>query len=604
MKKMKGASRPKNARRTLFRFLSYLRPHALLFALCVLCLVVSALSTVLLSYAIKPVINDFILPMLKTSSHNFLPLVVFLLKLLGVLTGGCFASWAASRLQLHISTSIIHSLRTSLFKSIQALPISTHDHTLHGDFMSRFTSDTDAVQDMLSMTLPQVLTTTVAVPTTLGVMIFLSPILTFSLIGLLAICAFIVAFLTKLSVKSFRLQQDAIGALNGFSDEILNGEDVVHTFLHERQVVNDFDGLNATLQKSATRATIFASLAGPLTNNYSHFAQALLAIFGGVLTVMGRLDLGSFASFLQYTNSFSHNISSVAQLFNSLLNAVAALERIFLVIDAKSEANSGNHTLVNAYTLSSNGRLVQSFARTGSWAWKDDVTHSLRPLNGKIEFRNVTFSYEEGKCVLKNLSFTVKSGEALAIVGATGLGKSTITNLLLRFYDLSPSDSGEIIIDGVPIKKIAKSSLRRAVSIVLQDSLLFSGTILDNIKCANPDAAFAQVVQAATAAGANSFISALPDGYNTIIDSKNCPFSVAQVQLISIARAILKDAPILILDEATSCIDDLTQSLVQNALKPLIAKKTVILIAHKKSALTIATNVLDLEGAMSEKSCE
>lgn len=527
-----------------------------------------------------------------------MPLVVFLLKLLGVLFAGCFAAWAASRLQLRISSHIVCSIREDLFKSIQTLPLTTHDHTLHGDFLSRFTSDTDAVRDMLSMSLPQVLTTAVTVPAMLGVMIYLSPILTAALIGLLGICAFFVVILTKLSVKSFREQQKAIGALNGFSDEILNGEDEVHTFCHERQTIEDFDALNATLKKSATRASIFASVNGPLTNNYSHLAQALLAIFGGVLTILGRLDLGSFASFLQYTNSFSHNITSVAQLFNSLLNAVAALERILLIIDSKGEADSGTYTLVNAYTLSPDGRLVQSFARTGSWAWKDGTTNLLRALNGKIEFRNVNFSYEEGKCVLQNLSFTVKSGEALAIVGATGLGKSTITNLLLRFYDLGEHDSGEILIDGIPIKKISKNALRRAISIVLQDSILFSGTILDNIKCANPDAAFAQVEKAAQKAGADDFIKKLSGGYNFVIDSKNCPLTVAQVQLISIARAVLKDAPILILDEATSCIDDATQALVQKALAPLIKQKTTLLIAHKKSALTLATDTLDLEKQM------
>lgn len=592
--KMKGVARPQNAGKTMLRIFSYMKGYRLQFGIVVICMLFSSGAGIAGTYFLKPLIDNYIIPFIGQQNPDLSGFLGMIALMAAVYVVGAFSSYLYNRLMLNISTGTLYKIRIDLFEKMQKLPIRYFDTHTHGDLMSRYTNDTDTLRDLLSNGFSQFITSAITIVGVFVMMLILSPILTGLIILMLFVMLFIISKVGKKSGMYFKKQQAAIGAVNGYIEEMIEGQKVIKVFCHEDKVKTDFSELNDNLCKAATGAQTFASILMPIMGNLSYANYAITAITGSFMAVGGIIELGTVASFLQYTRSFSQPITQISQMFNLILNALAGAERIFNLIDEKPEEDTGYVTLVNA-NIDADGNITESEHRTGIWAWKHphhDGTLTYTKLQGNVEFDDVTFGYEENKIVLRDVSLYAKPGQKIALVGSTGAGKTTITNLINRFYDVP---DGKIRYDGININKIKKEDLRRSLAMVLQDTHLFTGTIMDNIRYGRLDATDEEVIAAAKLANADSFIKHLPQGYQTVLNGDGGNLSQGQCQLLAIARAAVADPPVLVLDEATSSIDTRTETLVQRGMDSLMQGRTVFVIAHRLSTIQNSDAIMVME---------
>ena len=584
----KPVRKPKNAGKTIKRILTYLLDYKIHLVFVVIGIIFSSVASIAGTYLLKPVINNL------TSAAD-IPTLVQTLILMGTFYGlGIIGTFVYNRLMLTISSGTLEKIRVELFTHMQSLPIKYFDTHTHGELMSRFTSDTDTLREMLSQSIPNLFASLISVTGVFIAMLVLSPILTLLVIAMLFL---ILAIIKKIGAKSsvyFKEQQRAIGKVNGYIEEMIEGQRVVKVFCHEEKVKDDFDVINEGLYNAASSANTCANILMPIMGNLSYMHYAITAAAGAFLVIKGVIgDLGTIASFLQFTRSFSQPITQMSQQFNSILSALAGAERIFEVLDEKSEEDNGNVTLVKAEKK--DGKIIESDKYTGMWAWKipeKTGAFSYIMLKGDVRFHNVTFGYKENKTVLNNVSLYAKPGQKIAFVGSTGAGKTTITNLINRFYDVP---DGKITYDGININKIKKADLRRSLAFVLQDTHLFTGTVKENIRYGNLYATDEDVINAAKLANAHSFIMHLPKGYDTHLSSDGANLSQGQRQLLSIARAAVANPPVLVLDEATSSIDTRTESLIEKGMDSLMHGRTVFVIAHRLSTVRNSDAIMVLE---------
>ncbi|MBS7360203.1 MAG: ABC transporter ATP-binding protein [Oscillospiraceae bacterium] len=611
--------KPQNPIKTIKRLLSYVAQRKGLLVLVFALVAFSAFANVFGTYLLTPIINT-VADMLKTGSRDFTPIIKYLSLLAVIYICGAAAQYSYSRVMLTISQGTMHSLRKDLFNNLQELPIKYFDTHTHGELMSRFTNDVDTIREAISQGLVQVISSVITVVGIFIMMIITSPMLTCLVILMLFVMLIVIKIVGGNSSKYFRRQQMQVGRVNGYIEELIEGLKVVKVFCREEKTKESFVGINQDYRKAATNAHTFASILMPIMGNLSYVNYTLTAALGAAVLlklgtssagtgmgyftggVAGVLTVGALTTFLQYTRQFSQPISQVSQQMNNILMAIAGAERIFNIIDETHETDDGYVTLVNA-DIDENGNITESETRTGHWAWKhphsadNTVTYTL--LKGDVRFHNVTFSYTGKKDVLKNVSLYAKPGQKIAFVGSTGAGKTTITNLINRFYDIQ---EGKITYDGINIKKIKKDDLRRSLAMVLQDTHLFTGTVEENIRYGKLDATHDDVVRAAKIANAHSFIKRLPDGYNTVLSGDGANLSQGQRQLLSIARAAVADTPVLILDEATSSIDTRTERLIEKGMDTLMEGRTVFVIAHRLSTVRNSDAIMVLEnGEIIEK---
>ena len=590
---MQPVRKPKNARATIRRILNYMKQYRILIAIVVVLVLVSSATSIAGTYFLKPLINNYIVPFIGQKNPDLSGLIQGVTAMAVVYAIGALSAYTYSRIMISVSTGTLLNLRKDLFNHLQTLPIKYFDSHTHGELMSRFTNDIDAIREMLSNTLTHLISSGVTVIGVFGAMVILNPVLTIIVIVMLVIITQIIKVIGSKSGMFFRRQQKAVGRVNGYIEEMIEGQKVVKVFCHEDKAKAEFDQLNEELCNAAYGANAFANVLMPIMGNLSYVHYALTAIVGSVLTIYTGFDIGSLASFLQYTRSFSHPITQMSQQFNSILSALAGAERIFEVLDQKPETDNGYVTLVNA--TYENGELKECENRTGIWAWKHphhDGTVTYKEVKGEVTFDDVVFGYVENKTVLKGISLYANPGQRIAFVGSTGAGKTTITNLINRFYDVP---DGKIRYDGININKIKKADLRRSLSMVLQDTHLFTGTVRDNIRYGNLDATDQQVTEAAKLANAHSFIELLKDGYDTVITGDGLNLSQGQRQLLAIARAAVADPPVLILDEATSSIDTRTERLIEKGMNSLMEGRTVFVIAHRLSTVRNSNAIMVLE---------
>lgn len=582
-----GFGKPKNLKNTVRRLFGYLGQSKMLVSFVTACLVISSAATLASSYFLKPLINNYILP------GNFRGLALALIALGGIFLVGVMASYFQQRLTVKIAQRTVNLIRKDLFNKMQDLELKYFDRHTHGELMSRYTNDVENVQMMLEQSLTQLISGVIVFIGSVVVMIILSPIL-FALIIL--VMALMTIITMKIGAKSrihFMNQQNLLGQLNGHIEESITGLREIKVFNHENTTEKTFNELNEKFRISSSRANFLAGMVMPITINLNNIAYAAIAVAGGVLTVMKMFDIGSLAAFLQFSRQIGQPITMITSQFTNILAAMAGAERIFEVMDQVPEVNEGKVILVPA-KQEANGalRLAQGPSDNGTWAWKLPGENSLIPLKGDIRFNDVTFSYVPDKPVLQDISLYAKPGQVIAFVGSTGAGKTTITNLVNRFYDVG---KGQITYDGIDINKIEKDSLRRSLSMVLQDTHLFTGTVMENIRYGRLNASDEECIEAAKAASAHSFISRLPLGYQTAITGDGANLSQGQRQIIAIARAYIADPTVMILDEATSSIDTRTERLVQKGMNSLMEGRTVLVIAHRLSTVRNANAIMVLE---------
>ena len=576
----KGMGKPQNIKQTVLRILSYMKGYRVLLLFSVLCILCSAGASIAGTYFLKPLINEFILPFIGQENPDLSRFITMLSLMAGIYLAGVICTFAYNRMMLVISTSTLYQIRTELFNKMQALPIGFFDSHTHGELMSRFTSDTDTLRDLLSQSLSQFISSFVTVAGVFTMMLVLSPLLTLLVMVMVAVMILAIRAIGSRSGMYFRSQQKAIGAMNGYIEEMMEGQKVVKVFCYEERTKERFDQLNGNLCQASTNANTFANILMPTMGNLSYINYAITAIFGSLMAIAGRLDLGTVAAFLQYTRSFSHPITQISQQFNALLNALAGAERIFQLMDELPEADPGQVTL----NRSQNPPVWQVL--------QPDGTCSRVPLKGNICFDHVYFHYKPDKPVLQDISLTAQPGHKIALVGSTGAGKTSITNLINRFFDIA---EGTITYDGIDITQIRKADLRSTLSMVLQDTHLFTDTVMENIRYGRLDATDEEVMAAARLANAHSFIQHLPDGYQTMLTADGTNLSQGQRQLLAIARAAVADPAVLILDEATSSIDTRTEALIEKGMDQLMQGRTVFIIAHRLSTVRNADQILVLE---------
>ncbi len=597
---MPSGAKPQNTRRTILRLFQAMGRQRVLLIPVFFAVLVSASATIAGTYILRPVLNEYIIPFIGQQNPDLSGLARLLMKMAVLFVIGAFATYLNSRIMLTLSTGTLFRIRTALFRRLEKLPLQYFDTHTHGELMSLFTNDTDTLRDMFSQSIPQLFTSAVTITGAFIMMVILSPPLTLIVIVVIAVMVAFIKLIGSRSANAFRSQQQNLGRVNGYIEEMIEGQKVVKVFCHENAVKDVFSGLNTELCASAALANSLANMMGPLMSNLSYIGYALCAVAGVLLIIGGYLDIGTAAAFLQYSRSSAQPVTQMSQQFNSILNALAGAERIFHAIDELAETDEGTVSLVNAVKIQPNTgdkqeKLVEAFAYTGCWAWKRplmDGSSELIPMRGEICFDNVSFGYRPEKTVLHNISLRARPGQKIALVGSTGSGKTTITNLLTRFYDIS---EGTITYDGIPIKEIKKDSLRRSLGMVLQDTHLFSGSVSDNIRYGRPEASRHETEAAARLANADSFIAHLPNGYDTELTADGVNLSQGQRQLLSIARAAAANPPVLILDEATSSIDTRTESLIEKGMNRLMDGRTVFIIAHRLSTIRNADVILVLE---------
>lgn len=588
--------KPKSAGKTLGRVFGYMLYKKWLLIIVAVFVIISSGAGVAGTYFLKPIINNYIIPLIGKNSQeiDLGPFIRIIMVLSSIYLIGALATYVYSRTMVKISNGALNSIRNDLFNSMQDLPIKYFDTHTHGELMSRYTSDVDTLREAISNGFTQLITSTITVVGTFIMMVILSPVLTILIVVMLIVMFAIIKKIGSKSANYFKRQQKAVGAANGYLEEMIEGQKVVKVFCHEDNTKKEFAVLNENLREASTNAHTYASIMMPIMGNLSYLNYALTAAAGAMMVIAGRMDIGSIASFLQYTRSFSQPITQISQQFNSILAALAGAERIFEIIDEKPEKDEGYVTLVNA-KKNPDGTLVESDSQTGLWAWKHphhDGTVIYTRLTGDVQFLNVDFGYDEKKLVLRDVSLFVKSGQKIAFVGSTGAGKTTITNLINRFYDVP---NGKISYDGININKIKKDDLRSSLAMVLQDTHLFTGTVRDNIRYGKLDATDDEIIAAAKLANAHSFIRHLPQGYDTMLVSDGSNLSQGQRQLIAIARAAVANPSVLILDEATSSIDTRTEALIEKGMDKLMNGRTVFVIAHRLSTVRNADAIVVLE---------
>ena len=596
---MGGGKRSKNPRKTLARLLRYFKGgYAVQFTVVLVCILFSAIANVAGSMFLRVLIDDYIAPLLLQASPVFTGLIHAISLMALVYLVGIISTFLYNRIMVSISQGILKQVRDEMFERMQKLPIRYFDTHTHGDLMSHFTNDTDTLQQMLSQSVPQMFSSLMTIIAVFIAMLVTNVWLTlFVLLGILVMLV-VVKRIGGQSARFFLEQQTALGKVNGYIEEMIGGQKVVKVFCHEDKCKEQFDVLNDALRESAKNANTFANILMPIMANIGNLLYVLVAVVGGALALSGAvgssITIGVIASFLQLTKSFTMPVTQISQQFNSIIMALAGAERIFELMDEEPEQDNGYVTLVNA-KYDKQGNLTETPEKTNIWAWKhphEDGTITYEQVRGDVRFYDVDFGYNPDKIVLHNITLYAEPGQKVAFVGATGAGKTTITNLINRFYDIA---DGKIRYDGININKIKKSDLRRSLGIVLQDTNLFTGTIRENIRYGNLDATDQEVEAAAQLANADDFIRRLPDGYDTVIDGEGGSLSQGQRQLISIARAAVADPPVMILDEATSSIDTRTESIVQAGMDSLMYGRTVFVIAHRLSTVQNADVIMVLE---------
>ncbi len=589
--------KPSDTKGTVKRLIKYIGKQKSLLVGMIVFVIISSVATVMASVFIQPIVDDLLIPAVgqEFSWALFKPIKKILIMLVCAAIIGAGASYGKSRCSVYLTQKTLRNLRKDLFDSVEDLPINFFDSRPNGEIMSRFTNDVESLRAFLSQGLTQLISSSITIIGSFCIMLYYSWKLTILVVLMVAFMIFLVKVLGKKSSYYFKKQQKELGEVNGYIEETIEGQKVVKVFNHEEEVTEHFTQINEELRKASTGANTFASILMPLMNNLSYVNYAITAALGGMLAVKGFMTPGGIVAFLTNSRNFSQPITQVSQQFNNAIAAIAGAERIFEYIDEKPEVDDGYVTLVNA-KFDENGELCECEEHTGVWAWKHqhtaDGTVTYKQLKGDVVFENVTFSYDGKKTVLKNISLYAKPGQKIALVGSTGAGKTTITNLLNRFYEI---DDGKIRYDGINIKKIKKDDLRRSLSMVLQDTHLFTGTVEDNIRYGNLNATHEQIVEAAKLANAHSFIMSLENGYDTVLTGDGANLSQGQRQLLSIARAAVADPPVLVLDEATSSIDTRTEKLIEQGTDKLMQGRTVFVIAHRLSTVRNSNAIMVLE---------
>jgi len=588
----------KNPKKTISRLLGYMKPYKWRLIGMVICIILSTVAQVASNGSLSTLIEDIIKPMLGQAVPDFGPLVRFLCIMACVYLAGMVASFLQQRLMIKVGQGTQKDIRDAMFTHMQKLPIRYFDTHPVGDLMSRYTNDIDTLRQMISQAIPQCIQSAITIIVVFFAMLITSPILT----AIVIVSVFGILFITKAvagrSAKFFIGQQKSLGAVNGYVEELINGQRVVKVFCHEDISKEEFDQLNDTLRSNAFKAGAFSNMMGPVNNNLSYIQYSILAIVGGLLVISSGgtlLNTGKLVSFLLFSRTFNQPIGQVSNQINAIVMALAGAERIFELMDEPVEADEGYVTLVNARE-DENGNLTECAERTGRWAWKHphqaDGTVTYTELKGDITMYNVDFGYVPEKTVLHDVTLYANPGQKIAFVGATGAGKTTITNLINRFYDIA---DGKIRYDNININKIRKSDLRRSLGVVLQDTNLFTGTVMDNIRYGKLDATDEECIRAAQLANAHDFITRLPEGYDTMLTGNGSRLSQGQRQLIAIARAAVADPPVMILDEATSSIDTRTEALVQKGMDALMQGRTTFVIAHRLSTVMNSNCIMVLD---------
>ena len=578
-----GFQRPKDMKGTFKKLMHYVGRYKGSLVLVAVCLIVSSVASVATSYMLKPLLNNYIIP------GDFPGLFRMLLLMGGLFALSSLCSYAYARIMVHVAQHTVAALRQDLFDRLQELPIRYYDRHQSGDLMSRFTNDIDTVSEMLNSSFASIISNVLTFVGTVVMMLVLNPwltLITFLFLGLMAV---VVKTIGGRSRTSFQRQQAALGAMNGYIEEMIEGQKVIKVFNHEDEAITRFTGLNNGYRDAATAAQAYAGMMMPAMGNLSKINYAVTCCVGGLLAIGGVFDVGSLGAYLLYVKQVSQPVGQISQQINTLLAAAAGAERIFAVMEEQPETDEGKTIIVR---VEKNGdTLTETAERTGHWAWKKP-DGTLVELRGDVRFDHVSFSYDGEKTVLNDVSLFAKPGQKIAFVGSTGAGKTTITNLINRFYDVQ---QGTITYDGIDVKDIAKDSLRRSLGIVLQDTHLFTGTVADNIRYGKLDATDEEVRAAAKLANADAFIRHLPQGYDTVITGDGGSLSQGERQLLAIARAAVSDPPVLILDEATSSIDTRTETLIERGMDSLMEGRTVFVIAHRLSTVRNSRAILVLE---------
>ena len=598
-----GASIKTVNKDTVKRLMGYIfKDHKVQFIIVLICIIITALTGVASSLFLQTLIDDYIEPLLLETNPNLNGLLKAIIFMVGIYIVGILSSLIYTQMMVKVAQSTLKDIRDDMFEKMQRLPIKYFDTHTHGDLMSRYTNDTDTLRQMITQSITQVFSSLITIVSVFFAMVTTSVYLTILVMLSLVVMLLVSKTIAGKSSKFFIKQQKAIGDANGYIEEMINGQKVIKVFCHEEETIDRFNELNDELCYCSTEANRFANILMPIMGNLGNLQYVLIAFVGGILLINGisGITVGAIASFLQLSKSFTQPISQVAQQMNSIVMALAGAERIFELMDATPEQDNGYVTLVNAEVK--DGNIVESSHRTGMWAWKhphEDGTTTYTQLKGDVQMFDVDFGYTEEKIVLHNISLYAHEGQKIAFVGSTGAGKTTITNLINRFYDIA---DGKIRYDGININKIKKADLRRSLGTVLQDVNLFTGTVMENIRYGKLDATDEEVVSASKRANAHDFIMMLPDGYNTVLKGDGSGLSQGQRQLISIARACVADPPVMILDEATSSIDTRTEAIVQKGMDNLMHGRTVFVIAHRLSTVKNSDVIMVLEhGRIIEK---
>ena len=589
----RGVAKPRNTMKTFRRLFGYLWHYPVQLIIIVLSLLFSSGAAVLGTYMLKPLFNS-IAALFHAGASSMLPMLSQVLTLALIYVLGALGTFLSNRLILNVSTDILERVRCEMFTNLQKLPLRYFDTRTHGEIMSLFSNDTDTLREMLSQGIPQLITSLITVVGVIAMMLLLSPVLTLIVFIMFVLMLVLIKRIGSKSSRYFKLRQEALAKTNGYIEEMIEGQREVKVFCHEDAVRDEFSVLSENLRSASTSAMTFAMILMPIMGNLSYVLYAASAAIGAGMTIAGLMDIGTIAAFLQYTRQFTNPLTQIAQQFNGILNALAGAERIFDLIDETPEIDNGKVTLTCA-KKHADGSLEACEEYTGVWAWRcpqADGSNKLVELLGDVRFEDVTFAYEEGHDVLKHITLYAKPGQKIAFVGSTGAGKTTITNLINRFYDVQ---QGRITYDGIDVKDIRKDDLRRSLSMVLQDTHLFTGTVRENIRYGNLNATDAEIERAAKLANADFFIRHLPQGYDTVLTADGVNLSQGQRQLLSIARAAAENAPVLILDEATSSIDTRTERLIEQGMDQLMAGRTVFVIAHRLSTVRNADAIMVLE---------
>ena len=598
MKDRKHKARVASATTLISRVIRYmLHFYKFQFLLVILCIIITAIATVVGATFPQRLVDDYILPMMASGSTDFSALASDLVCLACVMAIGVVSAFAYNRIMVNVSQGTMRNLRNDLFHKMESLPIKYFDTHAHGDIMSVYTNDVDTLRQLLSQSIPQIINSVITMIATLVTMIILNPALTVISLLTAAVMLFVTSKFTKLSGKYYVHQQKDLGAVDGFIEEMLDGQKVVKVFCHEEAAKADFHKVNEKLRNSTDKANSYANLLMPVNANIGWISYALVAVVGAILGInqLAGVSIGTVVTFVGLNKSFTNPITQVSQQVNFVVNAAAGAQRVFELMDQTPETDDGYVELVNA-KVDENGRLTESDTRTNLWAWKHphkaSGTVTYTKLEGGVVLDHVDFGYSEDKIVLHDISLYAKPGQKIAFVGATGAGKTTITNLINRFYDIA---DGKIRYDGIHINKIKKPDLRRSLGIVLQDTHLFTGTVMDNIRYGKLDATDEECIKAAKLANADGFIRRLPDGYQTMLTGDGANLSQGQRQLLAIARAAVADPPALILDEATSSIDTRTEKLVQDGMDALMKGRTTFVIAHRLSTVKNSDCIIVME---------